>query len=126
MVSQFSYIRFRFFIPNCLESGKLYSWGWGSYCQLGLEDTDDSLLPSLIETLEEQTVTDISCGIWHSLALSTNGKVFRYKIYSILTCSFGWNEFGQLGQADYESRSIPTVVSALFPYKYFHFYFNIS
>ncbi|KAJ3380224.1 hypothetical protein HDU92_006130 [Lobulomyces angularis] len=45
----------------------------------------------------------ISCGKFHSLALSFHGKVYAW----------GKNNFGQLGLGDEKARDVPTLISAL-------------
>eukprot|EP00697_Spironema_sp_BW2_P012156 gnl/Spiro4/28263_TR13973_c0_g1_i1.p1 gnl/Spiro4/28263_TR13973_c0_g1~~gnl/Spiro4/28263_TR13973_c0_g1_i1.p1 ORF type:complete len:432 (+),score=29.07 gnl/Spiro4/28263_TR13973_c0_g1_i1:103-1398(+) len=62
----------------CLTSdGKVYTWGRGRDGRLGLGQTElDSVRPTLVETLREHRVVQISCGGFHSAALTDTGHVF--------------------------------------------------
>ena len=70
------------------SKGKLYACGWNVNGQLGIgksgEDTG-TIIPTLIES--ENNFTQIAYGTLHSLALTSNGKIY----------SWGSNRWGQLG-----------------------------
>jgi alpha-tubulin suppressor-like RCC1 family protein len=76
------------------KNGKIYSFGWGSYLQLGQGDTEDRFSPCIIDSsscdIQNHCISQIACGTWHSACISNDGLVF----------SFGWNQFGQLGHGD--------------------------
>lgn len=69
------------------ERGQVWSWGWGAHGQLGLGDTRDRDVPTVIEELSRERVHLLSCGDRHSFAVTEEGRVFGW----------GSNEFGQLG-----------------------------
>lgn len=69
------------------ENDEVWSWGWGAHGQLGLGDTLDRDLPTVIPQLSAQGVVSLSCGDRHSFAVTRDGRVFGW----------GSNEFGQLG-----------------------------
>lgn len=52
------------------DTGVVFSFGWGSYSQLGHGNTDDYYSPTPIEQLENQKIVASSCGGWHSVFLS--------------------------------------------------------
>ena len=94
------------------ESGQVYTWGKNNYGQLGLGDDVDGesmmIFPELVEGLKGVKITSVSCGHFHTAALSDDGHVFTW----------GWggswmNGAGALGQGDKKSRSEPQLVEAL-------------
>lgn len=69
------------------DNGEVWSWGWGAHGQLGLGDTKDRDVPTIIPELSREDVCYLSCGDRHSFAITKDGRVFGW----------GSNEFGQLG-----------------------------
>lgn len=51
------------------DDGKVISWGWNKYGQLGLGDTIDRNIPSQAP-IEGCLPTDVACGWWHTLLLA--------------------------------------------------------
>lgn len=49
--------------------GKMFSWGWNKYGQLGLGDVVDRNIPSQV-TLDGCTPKNVACGWWHTLLLA--------------------------------------------------------
>nr|XP_033815100.1 probable E3 ubiquitin-protein ligase HERC3 isoform X3 [Geotrypetes seraphini] len=86
------------------DKGQLFSWGIENG-QLGLTTTEDSIaVPRLIKKLNRQRVLQVSCGSWHSLALSKDGQLF----------SWGQNKHGQLGLGKgFGSQASPQHVTSL-------------
>lgn len=88
----------------CLEgSGELYSFGRNQNGQLGLGDTEDSVAPRLVKTLQGKKVIGIAAGAEHSLLCTSDGEVY----------SFGWGRYGNLGLGDRDDRHVPTKVDGL-------------
>ena len=69
------------------EEDEVWSWGWGAHGQLGLGDTQDREIPTIINELTNQKIISLSCGDRHSFAITAGGQVYGW----------GSNEFGQLG-----------------------------
>ncbi|XP_060815883.1 uncharacterized protein LOC132907131 [Bombus pascuorum] len=70
------------------EEGKVYSWGYNDYCELGNRSTNECLTPTLISSvLNDVFVVDIACGGHHSLALTSKGEIYAW----------GHNVSGQVG-----------------------------
>ncbi|KAM9862854.1 hypothetical protein ACI1US_01215 [Leucobacter sp. BZR 635] len=86
------------------SDGTLYSWGSNADGQLGVgipnEDLHGSLAPMKVAAPAGATFTQISAGFSHSLALSSDGKVYAW----------GGNGYGQLGLGDTAHRDAPTPV----------------
>lgn len=83
------------------DTGCLYSFGIGSRGQLGHGDLISKEHPTMIEPLAGIMITSISCGYWHSMALSEHGDIY----------SWGMNDKGQLGHSpDTTICPLPTVV----------------
>lgn len=80
-------------------NGLLFSSGENQYGQLGLGDSYEREDFHLIEHFKEvgEKVTEISCGAKHSIAKTTNGKVFTW----------GLGNYGQLGNGAKRSSRFP-------------------
>uniref|UniRef100_A0A673UYB8 HECT and RLD domain containing E3 ubiquitin protein ligase family member 6 n=1 Tax=Suricata suricatta TaxID=37032 RepID=A0A673UYB8_SURSU len=85
--------------------GRVFAWGAGSEGQLGIgEFKEISLIPRKINTLTGIKIIQVSCGHYHSLALSEDGQVF----------SWGSNSHGQLGLGkEFPSQASPQRVRSL-------------
>nr|XP_012137181.1 PREDICTED: probable E3 ubiquitin-protein ligase HERC4 isoform X1 [Megachile rotundata] len=86
------------------NNGKLYSWGSNSDGQLGLgTDVKNEIKPKLISSLAGVPIAFITCGGYHSMAISKSGAVFGW----------GKNTFGQLGLNDTRNRNLPRQLQTL-------------
>lgn len=80
------------------DKGQVFSWGLGSDGQLGLNNFEECVrVPRNIKSLSDVQITQVTCGFWHSHALSRGGQVF----------SWGQNRYGQLGLG-LDGQGIPT------------------
>ena len=82
------------------SSGECYAWGNNKYGQLGIGSDESQDTPQKIEEFSDKTIVQISCGAYHSMAVTSDGELF----------SWGHNTFAQLGDKTYNSRNIPTQV----------------
>ncbi|MBN8459853.1 MAG: cadherin-like beta sandwich domain-containing protein [Verrucomicrobia bacterium] len=83
--------------------GTLVSWGDNYYGQLGNGTTTDAKVPGLVTVsgvLAGKTVTAISAGSQHSLALCSDGTL----------AAWGYNYNGEVGDGTTTSRSAPVLV----------------
>lgn len=60
------------------EDGKLYTTGGGEHGQLGHNDRVNRLKPTLVQALEGEFVSEITCGWSHSVALTANDRVYTW------------------------------------------------
>ena len=90
------------------ETVTIYTWGRGEDGQLGLGDTNDQLVPVLVDALTDSgpggnTVKQISCGSGHTVILDQKGQVFTW----------GRGDDGRLGHGDNGWKYVPRAVEAL-------------
>ncbi|XP_059521658.1 probable E3 ubiquitin-protein ligase HERC6 isoform X1 [Myotis daubentonii] len=87
------------------HKGRVFAWGAGSEGQLGIGEFKEIIFtPKKIKTLDGIKIIQVSCGDYHSLALSEDGQVF----------SWGKNSHGQLGLGkDFPSQASPQRVRSL-------------
>ena len=82
------------------QNGDIYSWGGCSYGQLGhsfmeIMPKDENNkpflpIPTIIESIKDIKMIDISCGQFHNLSIDNNGNIY----------SWGNATFGQIGIKD--------------------------
>ena len=85
------------------ESGALWAWGKGSFGQLGLGDTNNRLIPTLVgvaEVFGGSKVCVAACGCEHTLVVTEAGELWA--------CGRGAQ--GRLGLNDGQDRLVPTRV----------------
>jgi alpha-tubulin suppressor-like RCC1 family protein len=85
------------------SDGSVVAWGQNSAGQLGNNSTSESPLPTLTDrtgVLAGKSVTAISAGSYHSLALCADGTVV----------SWGGNARGELGNAVAGNSNVPVLV----------------
>uniref|UniRef100_A0A673FNY8 Probable E3 ubiquitin-protein ligase HERC4 n=1 Tax=Sinocyclocheilus rhinocerous TaxID=307959 RepID=A0A673FNY8_9TELE len=84
-------------------SGVVFGWGKNSAGQLGLGDTTDRHVPTVVNSLHRKKTVSISCGGEHTATLSKGGTVF----------TFGSGGSGQLGHKSFKDEHRPRVVAEL-------------
>ncbi|MDB5052426.1 MAG: hypothetical protein JWM44_476 [Bacilli bacterium] len=86
------------------SDGTVWSWGDNSFGQIGNNALVDQYIPIKVSgLLIGKTITTVSSGKYHSLALASNGTVW----------SWGDNTYGQLGNGSTVSQKTPVQVSGL-------------
>ncbi|KAF2073881.1 hypothetical protein CYY_004805 [Polysphondylium violaceum] len=85
----------------CIDSqGRLYTWGWNRYGQLGNGSTKVSCAPVHHKDLYKQHFTKVVCGKNHTIALNSDGEMV----------AFGYNICGQLGIGNLKNSLVPSKV----------------
>jgi alpha-tubulin suppressor-like RCC1 family protein len=85
--------------------GQVFAWGYGFQGQLGNGSIDNQLSPVAVDAtgvLAGKTVTGISAGFYHSVAVTSDGKV----------AAWGFNTTGQLGNNSTSPSPVPVQVVA--------------
>lgn len=63
-------------ISFLFSEGEVFTWGHNAYSQLGNGTTNHGLIPCHISTnLSNKQVTEVACGSYHSLVLTSDGEV---------------------------------------------------
>ena len=88
------------------SNGKLYSWGYNEYGQLGDGTTTNSSMPVCISDIENsplkgKNIVDVYSDYYTIIAKDSNGKLY----------SWGYNEYGQLGDGTTTNSSMPICIS---------------
>lgn len=82
------------------DTGQLYTWGKGIHGRLGHDNEHDYRRPTLVEALAAKRVTRVSCGAYHTAAITSRGEMWTW----------GRGDHGQLGHGDTSNRLQPTLV----------------
>ena len=84
--------------------GKVFSWGWNQNGDLGNGNSSDVNIPVAVKTegtpMKGKTISQISSGGIHNLALSMDGKVYAW----------GDNAGGKLGDGTANNSNVPVAV----------------
>jgi alpha-tubulin suppressor-like RCC1 family protein len=82
------------------SKGTVLAWGLNKYGQLGDGTTKNRRTPVQVKLPKGTKVTAISTGCYHSLAISSTGKLYAW----------GYNAHGQLGDGTTKNRRTPVQV----------------
>ncbi|KAK9891763.1 hypothetical protein WA026_016561 [Henosepilachna vigintioctopunctata] len=94
----------RFHSVALTNNGEILCWGGNSFAELGLGYTSPyESSPKCVTSLEGIPFALISCGSYHTFALSKSGSVFGW----------GKNTHGQLGVNDTTNKLLPTQLRSL-------------
>jgi alpha-tubulin suppressor-like RCC1 family protein len=87
-------------LTNC---GEVYAWGENNWGQIGNGCNDNQLIPIKVKGFNNEKVAMISCGYYHSMALTEYGHFY----------SWGNNESGQLGIGNTLDSNEPKFVAVV-------------
>ncbi|KAI9995477.1 hypothetical protein PInf_012542 [Phytophthora infestans] len=82
------------------SNGELLTFGMNDCGQLGLDHTQHQHTPQVVDALSSQVVTKAACGLYHTVAATSDGEVY----------SFGKNDYGQLGLGHARNIKTPALV----------------
>lgn len=91
----------------CTMDGKMYTFGRGDRGQLGHGDKENRLSPTLVKALLGPFVTQVRCGLGHTIALTSTGSVYTW----------GCGANGNLGHGNRKDETTPCLVETLRPHK---------
>lgn len=83
--------------------GEVYTWGRGDDGRLGHGDNGWKYVPRLTHSLTGQIITHVTCGSYHTAAVSRNGDLFTW----------GGGMYGKLGHGNESGHSTPQRVETL-------------
>ena len=83
--------------------GEVYTWGRGDDGRLGHGDNGWKYVPRLTHSLTGQIITHVTCGSYHTAAVSSNGDLYTW----------GGGMYGKLGHGNESGHSTPRRVEAL-------------
>lgn len=63
-------------LVSCL--GEVFTWGFNGFGQLGHDDKTIRTEPTMIKSLKDSFIVEISCGNQHSLALDEKGRAYSW------------------------------------------------
>lgn len=88
------------------SSGKLFTFGEGTFGVLGHGDSKSIAIPKEVETLKGLRTIRVSCGVWHTAA------IVEIKMMGML---FTWGDGDKyrLGHGDMDPKLVPTQVDTL-------------
>jgi len=85
----------------CTEGGEIMCWGDNTYGQLGVGDLEQRLEPTRVEGFDGDAVVLVSCGRFHTAAITEAGRLFTW----------GRGDHGRLGHGDRGLRAHPSEVN---------------
>lgn len=99
------------------SSGKLFTFGDGTFGALGHGCRSSTSLPREVETLSGLRTLKVACGVWHSAAVVETETEYSDPENSCGTSAklFTWGDGDkyQLGHGDRESKLIPVLVTGI-------------
>ncbi|TVU51026.1 hypothetical protein EJB05_02429 [Eragrostis curvula] len=100
------------------SSGKLYTFGDGTFGVLGHGNRESVAYPKEVEALNGYRTVKVACGVWHSAAIveatgQTGMNMVSKKLYT-----WGDGDKNRLGHGNKEAKMIPTCVQSLVDYNF--------
>jgi len=95
-----------------IDSGEVYTWGFGVHGRLGHGDESSQTVPKQVEGMVGRRAVLISCGGYHTACLAhdtPDGHGADPKD----VWTWGFNRYGQLGHGDHKDQLRPKKVRAL-------------
>lgn len=96
-----------------MSSGKLFTFGDGTFGALGHGNRENIAYPKEVETLSGFRTMKVACGVWHSVAIVETSSQAGVNVVSRKLFTWGDGDKNRLGHGDKEARLVPTCVQAL-------------
>ncbi|PHJ25322.1 regulator of chromosome condensation repeat-containing protein, partial [Cystoisospora suis] len=87
----------------CTSDGALWTWGYGGNGRLGLGHNRGSLVPSIVDHLQDRDIVFVAAGDSHSACIDRHGHLYTW----------GGGGFGRLGHGDEGEIPVPRKVEGL-------------
>lgn len=99
-------------------TGKIYTFGDGSFGVLGHGDREIVAYPREIESLSGLRTIRVACGVWHTAAIVEVMGHAGTNVISRKLFTWGDGDEYRLGHGDKEARLVPTCVASLIDYNF--------
>lgn len=86
------------------NNGEMYTWGKGEDGQLGIGTKENQFIPTVVHTLHNESIVTCALGMWHTMALTREGRVYVWGDTTYGQCGLG----KQAQQA--KSQPVPIVI----------------
>ncbi|GMJ15147.1 hypothetical protein like AT5G19420 [Hibiscus trionum] len=93
------------------STGKLFTFGDGTFGALGHGDRSSTSLPREVEALSGLRTLTASCGVWHTAAVAEVLPELSGEFSSGKLFTWGDGDKGKLGHGDKEPRLVPSLVT---------------
>ncbi len=93
------------------QEGKLYTCGYNNYGQLGHGTQSNLSTPTIVSTLRESHVINVSCSYYHSIIVTQDKR--QQNNITTAVYSVGRNDNGQLGQEHTSHEVTPKIIRSL-------------
>ncbi|XP_019181072.1 PREDICTED: E3 ubiquitin-protein ligase HERC2-like [Ipomoea nil] len=97
-------------------SGKVFSFGDGTFGVLGHGNRQTVPFPREIQSLNGFKTVKVACGVWHTAAIVEVGSQSGSNVSSRKLFTWGDGDKNRLGHGNKDTFLLPTVVSALIDY----------
>ena len=91
----------------------MYSCGNGLYGRLGHGDSNNQLVPKLVQHLDAQaSIIQLSCGLYHVMAVSANNRVYAWGMGQMtpkLVESLDTKGITEVACGEYESLALTSI-----------------
>ncbi|KAL6610595.1 hypothetical protein ACP70R_040564 [Stipagrostis hirtigluma subsp. patula] len=100
------------------SSGKVFTFGDGTFGALGHGNRQSAAYPKEVETLSGFRTMKVSCGLWHSAAIVETSSQVGVNVMSRKLYTWGDGDKNILGHGDKDARLVPTCVQSLIDYNF--------
>ncbi|OVA07553.1 FYVE zinc finger [Macleaya cordata] len=101
------------------STGKLFTFGDGTFGVLGHGDRESIAYPREVESLSGLKTVKVACGVWHTAAIVEVMGQVGANISSRKLFTWGDGDKYRLGHGDKEPRLVPTCIPSLIDYNFY-------
>ncbi|KAG2617793.1 PH, RCC1 and FYVE domains-containing protein 1-like [Panicum virgatum] len=100
------------------SSGKVFTFGDGTFGALGHGNHESVAYPKEVETLSGFRTMKVACGLWHSAAIVETNNQTGVNVVSRKLYTWGAGDKNLLGHGDKDARLVPTCVQSIVDYNF--------